>query len=78
MSIHINKAACRKTILSLAENRAHKFTRVGGDVFEHLDYVLMNTMRSIVDSHPSMGKTIMMGTKKRNPIEGDAKSDERL
>jgi hypothetical protein len=56
--MYINKVACRKAILNLAAKRAHKFTRVGADVFEHLDIVLLTAMKSIVESHPSKGKTI--------------------
>ena len=69
MPTYINKVACRKAILNLAEKRAHKFKRVGADVYDHLDIVLLNTMKSIVESHPSTGKTIMMGSKKRKSSE---------
>lgn len=73
---YINKSACKKAILNLAQKRAHKFTRVGTDVFEHLDIVLLNAMKSIVESHPSMGKTIMMGSKKRSTDTDDLKLDD--
>jgi len=69
MATYINKSACKKAILSMAENRAHKFTRVGADVFEHLDSIIVNAMRGLVHSHPSIGKTIMMGSRKRKNEE---------
>lgn len=69
MASLINKVACRKAVLKYAEGRAHKFTRVGADVLEHLELELINIMKSIVSTHPSMGKTIMMGSKKRSKPE---------
>ena len=71
MASLINKVACRKALLKYAEGRAHKFTRVGADVFEHLEVELVNIMKHIVATHPSMGKTIMMGSKKRVKLAPD-------
>jgi len=71
MASHINKVSCRKTLLKLAEGRAHKFTRVGADVLEHLEIEVLNIMKNIVSTHPSMGRTLMMGSKKRVKMEPD-------
>lgn len=72
MASLINRSACKKAILSLAKTRAYKFTRVGSDVYEHLDIVVLNAMKAIVASHPSIGKTIMMESRKRVKREDDA------
>lgn len=71
MAQYINKSACKKALLNLAQQRAHKFTRVGSDVFDHLDIVLINAMRALVHSHPSIGKTISLGTRKRTSDDKD-------
>jgi hypothetical protein len=72
MALLINKAACKKAILNVAEARHQKFTRVGSDVFEHLNSLLMNHITSIVTKHPSIGCTISMGTRKRGKKENEA------
>ena len=62
----INKLACKKAVLSVAAStRGSRFNRVGSDVYDHLEATLMNTIKGLVHSHPSVGKTIMMGSKKR-------------
>ena len=61
----VNKAACKKAVLEVASMRAHKFTRVGSDVYDHLNDLVLNSIRDIVHKHPSIGKTIMMGSKSR-------------
>lgn len=71
MALLINKAACKKALLEIAQTRAHKFTRVGSDVFDHLNEMILNHMKSIVQSHPSKGKTIMMGSKTRKKESSD-------
>uniref|UniRef100_A0A6M3L040 Uncharacterized protein n=1 Tax=viral metagenome TaxID=1070528 RepID=A0A6M3L040_9ZZZZ len=57
--MNINKKACRRWMLDYARRtRHHKFTRVSNETFLVLDLKLRNTMRDIVDKHPSRGKTI--------------------
>jgi hypothetical protein len=68
MSSLINRSACKKAVLDAARYR-NKFTRVGQDVFVHLNFVLINEIRKIVETHPSIGKTIMMGSKSRTKRE---------
>jgi hypothetical protein len=61
----INKKACRDYLLARADMKwPKKFTRVGKDVFEHLETQLMLTMDNFVFSHPTVGKTLSMGRKK--------------
>jgi len=73
MSSLINRAACKKAVLEIAQQRrAGKFTRVSADVFDHLEGVLRSSIASLVHSHPSVGKTIMMGSKKRSKPEIEA------
>ena len=63
----INRSACKKAILAVAEDtRSHKFTRVGSDALDYLEADLLNTIKDLVQRHPSIGKTIMMESKKRN------------
>lgn len=63
--MHINKLACKKFLLRLSEsNRGGKFTRVGADVYDHLDSILMSAMQEFVRRHPSVGKTLSTGKKK--------------
>jgi hypothetical protein len=64
MALLINRSACKKALLEIAATRARKFTRVGSDVFEHLDFMLRREMAKIIATHPSLGVTISMGTKK--------------
>lgn len=62
--MHINKAKCKKFLLRLSEQtRGGKFTRVSKDVYDYLDYAIMNTMKNFVSSHPSVGKTLMSDKK---------------
>jgi hypothetical protein len=71
MSSLINKAACKKVVLEFAQTRAHKFTRVGSDVYDHLNDLVLNSIKGIIRSHPSIGKTIMMGSKSRKKENAD-------
>ena len=68
MSLLINRSACKKAVLDAAMSRK-KFTRVGQDVFVHLNSVVLNEIRKVVETHPSIGKTIMMGSKSRTKRE---------
>lgn len=66
MAILINRSACKKTVLDVCErNRYGKFTRVSADVYDHLEYVVRKEIIRLVQAHPSIGKTIMMGSKSR-------------
>ena len=70
MASLINRSACKKFVLDVAENtRTKKFTRVSADVFEHLEYVMQKAIRDLVRSQPTLGKTIAMGTRIRNNTE---------
>jgi|688.fasta_scaffold299580_6 hypothetical protein len=66
MASLINRSACKKFVLSVAEDtRTKKFTRVSADVFDHLEYVMQKAIRDLVRTHPTIGKTIMMSSKTR-------------
>lgn len=59
MSSLINRAACKRAALSLAEeHRAHKFTRVSDSFFIDIEYELMCIMQRKIKAQPSAGKTI--------------------
>jgi hypothetical protein len=56
----INKAAVKKLALKLSkENRAGKFTRVGSEFITRIHAKLEQSIRSEVQAHPSVGKTLM-------------------
>lgn len=60
----INWQNSKREILFRAEaTRAHKFTRVGGDVKTYLDTVVRNAIIHLVRTHPGVGKTITTGEK---------------
>ena len=61
----INRAACKKALLLIASTKKPQLTRVGKDVYDYLDSVLLNHMKGFIHEHPSVGKTICMGVKKR-------------
>jgi len=54
----INRKHVREFALEMAKTRAHKFTRVGGDFFLKCEGQLKAFIRSEVQRHPSVGKTI--------------------
>ena len=54
----LNKAQARKYMLSYAKRTRPRFTRVSADVYDTLESNVRKTIRKMVDSHPSMGKTI--------------------
>jgi hypothetical protein len=59
VGMFINKAACKKFLLGHAnDTRYHKFNRVESEVFDELNGILRQAMRSIVARNPSLGKTI--------------------
>ena len=54
----LNRKNVREFALEMAKHRAHKFTRVGGDFFLKCEGHLKSFIRSEVQRHPSVGKTI--------------------
>lgn len=54
----ISRKHVREFALEMAKTRAHKFTRVGGDFFLKCEGQLKAFIRSEVQRHPSVGKTI--------------------
>lgn len=65
----INKSECKKHLLRYSETlRNGKFQRVGSDVYEYLEEILIREMKYFVRSHPSIGKTLLTGSKKSRII----------
>ena len=59
MSLLYNKAKCRRALLDYAtQNRHHKFSRVSDDAYARIEAAIRKTIREIVDSTPSKGKTL--------------------
>ena len=54
----LNRKHVREFALEMAKVRAHKFTRVGGDFFLKCEGQLKAFIRSEVQRHPSVGKTL--------------------
>ncbi|NBU11626.1 MAG: hypothetical protein EBS84_21945 [Proteobacteria bacterium] len=54
----LNRSKVRQFALTMAEQRAHKFNRVGGEFFVRCEVQLKNFIRDQVHRHPSVGKTI--------------------
>jgi len=66
----IHKSLAKARILEYAENtRAHKFTRVSADVYDHLHMVVLREIEKVVKLQPSKGCTVAMGTKHRKSTE---------
>ena len=58
----LNWKHCKQFTLDYASrSRAHKFTRVSGDVKELLEAYLRTRIRLFVDSHPGKGTTLKAG-----------------
>jgi hypothetical protein len=55
----ISKKHVKQFALDMAKNRAHKFTRVGGDFFIKCEANLKEFVRNYVQRLPSKGKTIL-------------------
>jgi hypothetical protein len=73
----INRSACKKFVLEIADStRAKKFTRVSGDVFDHLESVMQKTIKDLVRSHPSVGTTVKMGVNTRSKSLNDCEYGE--
>lgn len=54
----INRAACKKRALEIAQMRAWKPTRVSAEFLNRIESQLRNIIVSEVQSHPSKGKTL--------------------
>ena len=54
----LNRSQVKKFALAMAEHRAHKFTRVGGEFFLRCEAHLKEFIRNSVTRLPSAGKTI--------------------
>ena len=54
----LNRSKVRPFALTMAEHRAHKFNRVGGEFFVRCEVQLKNFIRDQVHRHPSNGKTL--------------------
>ena len=55
----ISKKHVRQFTMHMAESRAHKFTRVGGEFFLKCEANLKEFIRNYVHRLPSKGKTII-------------------
>lgn len=68
----ICRSQCKRFLLDMSKKyRNGKFTRVGEDVFEHLEFHLQREMIAFVRSHPTIGKTLKTGTTKRKKADDD-------
>ena len=54
----INRKRVKEFALAMAKDRAHKFTRVGGQFFLQCEANLKEYVRNYVHRLPSKGKTI--------------------
>ena len=54
----INRRKVKLFALEMAKGRAHKFTRVGSEFYPKCEANLKEFIRSQVQRHPSVGKTI--------------------
>lgn len=55
----LSRTHVKKFALSMAENRAHVFTRVGAEFFDKVEANTKNFIRDYVSRLPSRGKTIL-------------------
>ena len=55
----LNRSKVKRFALDMASNRAHKFTRVGGEFFLKCEANLKEFIRGYVHRLPSKGKTIL-------------------
>ena len=69
----INKAAVKRCLLERAMQKwpSGKFTRVSADVFDELESVVRNWCSSFVQSHPTVGKTLMTKARSRTNAPED-------
>lgn len=54
----LNQSQVRQFALTMAQQRAHKFNRVGGTFFVRCEVQLKNFIRDQVHRHPSVGRTL--------------------
>ncbi len=55
----LNRKAVRAFLLEYAQrHRAHRFSRVGESVMDDIDATVRQKCRAVVDSQPSVGRTI--------------------
>ena len=54
----LNRSKVKQFTMTMAEKRAHKFTRVGGEFYVRCEVNLKAFIRDQVHRHPSLGKTI--------------------
>ena len=54
----ISRKHVREFALEMAKSRAHKFTRVGSEFFLRCEGQLKAYIRSEVQRHPSVGRTL--------------------
>jgi hypothetical protein len=55
----VNRKAIKAFLLEYAQrNRAHRFSRVGESVLDDIEAAVRQKCRAVVDSQPSVGKTI--------------------
>jgi len=68
----INQAEVKKLLLSLSrELRRGKFTRVSmSQIVPHFEGIIRDEAEKIVRTHPSIGKTIMLESRKKDPVVG--------
>lgn len=59
MTSTLNKAETKRRVLLIAkETRKHKFTRVSKEAIELLEAKHLLAIKELINSQPSMGKTI--------------------
>lgn len=70
----VNRTAARKFIFEMIKllrpGLEKKMTQVSEDVYDYLDTSIRTDIRNLVASHPSKGKTITTGIKKRRTEDG--------
>ena len=54
----LNRSKVKQFTMTMAEKRAHTFTRVGSEFFVRCEVQLKNFIRDQVHRHPSKGRTI--------------------
>ncbi len=59
MASMLNKRQVRLFTLTQAQQRAHKFTRVGSDFYVKCEATLREFIRNYIHRLPSKGKTIL-------------------
>lgn len=66
MVAFLNKKSCKDYAITCSkELRGGKFTRVSADVYPWLNEVVRSTIENFVRSHPTLGKTLTAGLRKK-------------